>query len=97
MQTGEAGHIPIQAGDYTKINFRNLLAHLVDKYKEDRNFSAKDKKDFEPIAIWHIEEALKQLEIPGQIKRSIFLYFYVLMHGWKAALEMINTHLACRQ
>jgi hypothetical protein len=51
MQLGEVGSTPIQAGDYTKINFRNLLAHLVEKYKEDKNFSAKDKKDFEPIAI----------------------------------------------
>ncbi len=75
MNTGEASPSLVAAGDYTKINFRNLLAHLVEKYKDERNFSAKDKKDFEAVAIWHTEEALKNMEIPGQLKRTILLYY----------------------
>jgi hypothetical protein len=92
METGEAGPSPVQAGDYRKVNFRNLLAHLVEKYKDDKNYSSKDKKDFEAIAIWHTEESLSRLEIPGQLKRTILLYYYALLHGWKVALEMIKPY-----
>jgi hypothetical protein len=76
------------AGDYSKINYRNILAHLVDNFKESKNFSSKDKEDFEMISIWHTESSLSNVELPDSVKRNIIHYYYVFLHGWSAALEM---------
>ncbi len=88
--SGEA--VPPLAGEHTKVNFKNLLAYLVNTYKECKHFSANDKKDFEMIMVWHKEEALASIELPGQIKRNILLYYYLFLHGWKAALELIKPY-----
>ncbi len=36
-----------------------------------------NKKDFEMLAVWHTEQALSTVELPGTVKRNIILHYYV--------------------